>query len=66
MFATKRGKALEAANWPLSRVLSLSIAAFAIVIASFVVLAQWGGAPPRSDYTPAHMEDGKFVPGTNK
>ena len=33
---------------------------------SFVVLAQWGGEPKNSTYVPAHMENGKLVPGTMK
>jgi hypothetical protein len=66
LWATKRGGVLDRANWPLSHVLWLLIAAFLCVIVSFLVLAQWGGAPPRSTYTPAHMEDGKFVPGQTK
>ena len=28
--------------------------------------AQFSGAPPGSTYVPAHMENGKFVPGTTK
>ena len=31
--------------------------------ASFLVLAQFSGAPPGSTYVPAHVENGKFVPG---
>jgi hypothetical protein len=66
LWATKRGGVLDRANWPLTHVLWLLIAAFALVIGSFIVLAQWGGAPPGSTYIPAHMEDGKFVPGQTK
>jgi hypothetical protein len=47
-------------------VLYLLIAAFLLVIGSFIVLAQWGGAPPGSTYIPAHIEDGRFVPGQTK
>ena len=50
----------------MSHVAWLLIAAFLLVIGSFVVLAQWGGAPPHSTYVPAHIEDGKFVPGQTK
>ena len=39
---------------------------FVLMIGSFIVLAQWGGAPPGSTYVPAHIEDGKFVPGQTK
>jgi Family of unknown function (DUF6111) len=65
LLATGRG-VLDIASWPLSRVLWLLIAAFLIVIGSFIVLAEWGGAPPRSTYIPAHVEDGKFVPAQTK
>jgi hypothetical protein len=33
---------------------------------SFLFLAQFGGAPPRSTYVPAHMENGRLVPGTER
>ncbi|MGH6770391.1 MAG: DUF6111 family protein [Xanthobacteraceae bacterium] len=66
LWATKRAGVLDLANWPLAHVFWLLIAAFLCVIASFVVLAQWGGARPGSTYIPAHIEDGKFVPGQTK
>jgi len=66
LWATKRGGVLERANWPLSHVLWLAIAALALVIASFVVLAHWNRIPAGSTYTPAHMQDGKLVPGETK
>jgi hypothetical protein len=66
LWATKRGGVLEAANWPLTRVLWLAMAAFLMVIASFIVLANWGRIPPGSTYVPAHIENGKLVPGETK
>ena len=66
LWATKRGGVLALANWPLTHVFWLLIAALLLVIGSFVVLAQWGGAPPGSTYTPAHVEDGKFIPGQTR
>lgn len=66
LWATKPGGALERANWPVSHVFWLAITAFLLVIASFVVLAQWDRVPPGSTYIPAHMEDGKLVPGETK
>jgi hypothetical protein len=66
LWTTKQGGVLNRANWPLTHVFWLLLAAFVLVIGSFIVLAQWGGAPPGSTYTPAHMEDGKFVPGQTK
>jgi hypothetical protein len=37
-----------------------------LVILSLVLLANFSGAPPGSTYTPAHVENGKFVPGADK
>jgi len=66
LWGTKRGGVLERINWPLAHVLWLAIAAFVLVIASFIVLAHWDAVPPGSTYTPAHMEKGKLVPGETK
>ena len=66
LWGTKRGGVFDRANWPLPHVLYLLIAAFLLVIGSFIVLSQWGGAPAGSIYTPAHIEGGKFVPGRTK
>jgi hypothetical protein len=66
LLAAKPGGVLDPANWPVSHLLWLLIAAFLLVIGSFVVLAQWGAAPPHSTYVPAHIEDGQFVPGQTK
>jgi hypothetical protein len=66
LWATKRGGVLESANWPLNRVIWLAMAAFLMVIASFVVLAHWNRIPPGSAYVPAHMENGRLVPGETK
>jgi hypothetical protein len=45
---------------------ALLVAALILVVASFVMFAQFSGAPPGSTYVPAHMEDGKFVPGATR
>lgn len=66
ILVTKRGGVLDRANWPVARVVWLAIVACLSVIVSFIVLAQWGGAPPGSTYVPAHTKDGKFIPGTTK
>jgi quinol-cytochrome oxidoreductase complex cytochrome b subunit len=65
LWATRAG-VLHPDSWSLRRVTWLLIVAFALVIGSFIVLAQWGGSPPGSTYVPAHMEDGRFVPGQTK
>jgi hypothetical protein len=56
----------DPASWPWSRVVWLFIAALLTMLGSFVVFAQFGGAPPGSTYTPARFENGKLVPGTAK
>jgi hypothetical protein len=65
LWATRSG-VLQFASWPLSRVAWLLGAAFVLMIGSFAVLAQWGGARPGSTYVPAHYENGRFVPGQSR
>lgn len=66
LWATQRSGVLDPANWSLARVLSLVAASFLTVIVGVFLLAELGGSPPRSTYIPAHVEDGKFVPGQTK
>ena len=63
---TTRAGLLHASSWSPVRIAWLLIAALVLMIGSFVVLAQWSGAPPGSQYVPAHYENGTFVPGTTK
>ncbi len=65
LWATRAG-VLDPSHWSMSRLAWLLMAALLLMIGSFVVLAQWGGAPPGSTYVPAHFEDGKFVPGETR
>jgi hypothetical protein len=65
LWATRAG-VLDVQSWPLSRVITLAIIAFALMIGSFVYFASFSGAPLGSTYVPAHMENGKFVPGTTR
>jgi quinol-cytochrome oxidoreductase complex cytochrome b subunit len=65
LWATRAG-VLHPDSWSLPRIAWLVITALVLMIGSFIVLAQWGGAPPGSSYVPAHYEDGKFVPGETK
>ena len=53
-------------SWPPKVLVALSIAAIVLVFGAFVVLTHFSGAPPGSVYRPAHVEDGKFVPGEIK
>lgn len=62
LWATREG-VLHPDSWPISRLVMLAIVSCLLVIGSFVYFANYTGAPPGSTYVPAHMEDGKFVPG---
>lgn len=53
-------------SWPLSRVLTLVIIALTLMAVAFFYFAEYTGAPVGSTYIPAHMENGKFVPGQIK
>ena len=66
LWGTKRGSVLDLASWPLTHVLYLLAAAVLLVIAGFFALAHRTGAPPGSTYIPAHIEDGRLVPGETK
>ena len=61
-----RAKVLDLEQWSIPAIMWLTIAALVLMLGSFLVLAQFGGAPPGSTYVPAHMEDGRFVPGTTQ
>jgi hypothetical protein len=65
LWATREG-VLDPASWPVRRLAWLTGVALVLVVVSFIVLAEYSGAPPRSTYVPAHMENGRFVPGQSK
>jgi Family of unknown function (DUF6111) len=65
VWATREG-VLDVSAWSMPRLIWLTISALVLVIMSFVFLAQFGGAPPRSTYVPAHTENGRLVPGTER
>lgn len=65
LFAT-RAEIFERAAWTPRILVWLTGAALALMIVSFIVLSQFSGAPPGSTYEPAHVEDGKFVPGRTR
>jgi heme/copper-type cytochrome/quinol oxidase subunit 3 len=62
LWATRAG-VMDPESWPVSRLITLAILSFVLVIGSFIYFANYTGAPPGSTYVPAHIEDGKFVPG---
>ena len=65
LWATREG-ILDMSAWTVPRLMWLTACALLLVIASFVLLAEFGGAPPGSTYVPAHMENGRLVPGTER
>ena len=65
LIATRAG-VLDPASWTLRRIAGLVIVSLILVVGSFVLLAQFSGAPPGSTYVPAHVDGGKFVPGTTR
>jgi Family of unknown function (DUF6111) len=65
LLATHAG-VLEPKAWTLQRIAGLVIASLVLMGGSFLVLAQFSGSPPGSTYVPAHIDGGKFVPGTTR
>jgi hypothetical protein len=65
LIATRSGL-LVWSSWPLHVITRLTIGALVLVVLSFLMLAHYSGAPPNSTYVPAHLENGKLVPGAEK
>ena len=65
LIATRSG-VMASSSWPAHLVAKLVLGSLLLVIISFILLAHFTGAPPDSTYIPAHIEDGKFVPGVEK
>jgi hypothetical protein len=61
-----RAKVLDPERWSLRTLIGLTATAFVLMLGSFLILAQFSGAPSGSTYIPAHLEDGRLVPGTTK
>lgn len=65
LLATRSGLLLQT-SWPLHIIAKLVIGSLLLVVVSFVLLAQFSGASPNSTYIPAHIENGKLIPGVEK
>jgi hypothetical protein len=65
LIATRSG-VLAQASWPFHLLAKLTLGALSLVVISFVLLAHFSGAPPNSTYVPAHIENGRLVPGVEK
>jgi hypothetical protein len=65
LVATRSGLMAQS-SWPVHIIGKLALGSLLLVIVSFILLAHFSGAPPNSTYVPAHIENGKFVPGAEK
>jgi hypothetical protein len=65
LIATRSGLLVQS-SWPLRVLARLTLGALLLVVISFVLLAHYSGAPPDSTYIPAHLENGRLVPGVEK
>jgi hypothetical protein len=65
LIATRSGLLVQS-SWPVQIVGKLALGSLLLVVVSFILLAHFSGAPPNSTYIPAHIENGKFVPGVEK
>jgi Family of unknown function (DUF6111) len=65
LIATRSG-VLAQSSWPLHLLGKLVLGSLLLVVISFILLAHFSGAPPDSTYVPAHVENGRLVPGVEK
>jgi hypothetical protein len=65
LLATRSGLMVQA-SWPVHVLAKLVLGSLLLVVISLLLLAHFSGAPPNSTYVPAHVENGKFVPGVEK
>ena len=65
LIATRSGLLVQS-SWPLHVLAKLSLGALLLVVVTFLLLAEFGGAPPDATYVPAHIKDGKLIPGVEK
>jgi hypothetical protein len=65
LLATRSGLLMQS-SWPLHVMAKLVLGSLMLVVISFILLARFSGAAPHSTYVPAHIENGKLVPGVEK
>jgi hypothetical protein len=65
LLATRSGLLVQT-SWPLPIIAKLAVGSLLLVIVSFVLLAHFSGASPNSTYIPAHIENGRLIPGVEK
>lgn len=62
LFITRRHVG-TAADWEVRTLAWLSLAGAVLLIATIVVFIHFDTEPPGGTYVPAHMENGRIVPG---
>ncbi len=65
LFATRSGLLVQS-SWPVHVISKLVLGSLLLVVLSFILLAHFSIGAPNSTYIPAHVENGKFVPGVEK
>jgi hypothetical protein len=65
LIATRSGLLVQT-SWPLQLVAKLAVGSLLLVVLSFIMLAHFSGSAPNSTYVPAHIENGRLVPGVEK
>ena len=65
LIATRSGLLVQS-SWPIQLVAKLALGSLLLVVVSFILLAHFSGGAPNSTYIPAHIENGKFVPGAER
>jgi Family of unknown function (DUF6111) len=65
LIATRSG-VLAQSSWPVHLLAKLVLGSLLLVVVSFILLAHFSGASPNSTYVPAHVENGRLVPGVEK
>ena len=65
LIATRTGLLVQS-SWPVHLIAKLVLGSLLLVVVSFILLAHFSGASPDSTYVPAHVENGRLVPGVEK
>jgi hypothetical protein len=65
LWATRQ-EAAKASAWSFTALTWLTVAALLLLIVGFAVLVESSRAPPGATFVPAHIEDGRLVPGAYK
>jgi hypothetical protein len=65
LVATRSGLLVQS-SWTVIVIARLVVGSLFLVVVSFVLLAQFSGGAPNSTYIPAHIENGRLVPGVEE